>query len=99
MLSIFQNRRWDGDFLTVRRLIDEGQLGNVRWVEMAWQRWGPACLDRVYGEFALAAYHSATRRTFLTRDPSGARPLIFANRGQTLAFASMPRTISESTGK
>lgn len=40
MLSIFQNRRWDGDFLTARRLIQEGRLGNVRWVEMAWQRWG-----------------------------------------------------------
>lgn len=40
MLSIFQNRRWDGDFLTVRRLIEEGKLGHVRWVEMAWQRWG-----------------------------------------------------------
>lgn len=41
LLSIFQNRRWDGDFLTVRKLIDEGRLGDVRWIEMAWQRWGP----------------------------------------------------------
>ncbi|HRW07030.1 MAG TPA: Gfo/Idh/MocA family oxidoreductase [Caldilineaceae bacterium] len=40
LLSIFQNRRWDGDYLTVRKLMDEGQLGNVRWIEMAWQRWG-----------------------------------------------------------
>jgi scyllo-inositol 2-dehydrogenase (NADP+) len=40
LLSVFQNRRWDGDYLTVRKLMDEGQLGNVRWIEMAWQRWG-----------------------------------------------------------
>lgn len=40
LLSIFQNRRWDGDFLTVRQLMVEGKLGHVRWVEMAWQRWG-----------------------------------------------------------
>lgn len=40
MLSIFQNRRWDGDFLTVRQLINEGRLGTVRWAELAWQRWG-----------------------------------------------------------
>lgn len=40
LLSIFQNRRWDGDFLTVQKLIADGTLGNVRWVEMAWQRWG-----------------------------------------------------------
>ncbi len=40
MLSVFQNRRWDGDFLTARKLLSEGRLGNVRWIEMAWQRWG-----------------------------------------------------------
>ncbi|MEZ4734194.1 MAG: Gfo/Idh/MocA family oxidoreductase [Caldilineaceae bacterium] len=40
MLSVFQNRRWDGDFLTARRLMQEGRLGNVRWIELAWQRWG-----------------------------------------------------------
>ena len=27
MLTVFQNRRWDGDFLTVRRLVAEGALG------------------------------------------------------------------------
>lgn len=40
LLSVFQNRRWDGDYLTVRKLLEEGQLGTVRWIEMAWQRWG-----------------------------------------------------------
>lgn len=40
LLTVFQNRRWDGDFLTVQKLIAEGRLGDVRWVEMAWQRWG-----------------------------------------------------------
>src|SRR5436190_6896885 len=29
MLTVFQNRRWDGDFLTVRKLIEEGELGDV----------------------------------------------------------------------
>ncbi len=29
LLSIFHNRRWDGDFLTVRRLIAEGTLGQI----------------------------------------------------------------------
>jgi len=40
LLSVFQNRRWDGDFLTVQQLMAEGRLGTVRWMEMAWQRWG-----------------------------------------------------------
>ena len=29
MLTVYQNRRWDTDFLTVRRLIDDGRLGRV----------------------------------------------------------------------
>ncbi len=38
VLSVFQNRRWDGDFLTLRKLLDEGELGELRWLEMAWVR-------------------------------------------------------------
>ena len=33
VLSVFHNRRWDGDFLTLRRLVADGALGRV--VEMA----------------------------------------------------------------
>jgi len=40
LLSVFQNRRWDGDFLTLRALMKDGALGDVRWVEMAWQGMG-----------------------------------------------------------
>jgi len=40
LLSVFQNRRWDGDFLTVRRLLAEGRLGAVRRIEMAWTGFG-----------------------------------------------------------
>ena len=29
LLTVFQNRRWDGDFLTLRRLLAEGALGDV----------------------------------------------------------------------
>jgi predicted dehydrogenase len=41
-LTVFQNRRWDGDFLTVRRLIDEGALGRVLRFESRFERWQPA---------------------------------------------------------
>src|SRR6195952_5025482 len=33
VLSVFHNRRWDGDFLTLRRLVADGALGRV--VEMS----------------------------------------------------------------
>ncbi|MFI7447941.1 Gfo/Idh/MocA family oxidoreductase [Nonomuraea sp. NPDC049714] len=42
MLSVFHNRRWDGDFLTVRRLLDEGALGRVLRLESRFERWRPA---------------------------------------------------------
>ena len=41
LLTAFQNRRWDGDFLTVRRLIAEGALGSVHRFESRIDRWRP----------------------------------------------------------
>ncbi|MBT2382668.1 Gfo/Idh/MocA family oxidoreductase [Streptomyces sp. ISL-11] len=41
LLSAFQNRRWDNDFLTVRRLIDDGALGEVLRFESRFERWRP----------------------------------------------------------
>lgn len=35
-LTVYQNRRWDGDFQTVRRLLDGGSLGRPRAIEMGW---------------------------------------------------------------
>ncbi len=39
--SVFHNRRWDGDFLTLRRLRDEGALGEVHRLESRFERWRP----------------------------------------------------------
>ncbi|WP_424213639.1 Gfo/Idh/MocA family protein [Streptomyces sp. BI20] len=41
MLSVFQNRRWDNDFLTLRALLDAGELGEVRRFESRFERWRP----------------------------------------------------------
>ncbi|HEV2635100.1 MAG TPA: Gfo/Idh/MocA family oxidoreductase [Actinocrinis sp.] len=40
-LSVFQNRRWDGDFLTARKLIEQGDLGDVARFESRFERWRP----------------------------------------------------------
>ena len=42
LFTVFQNRRWDGDFLTLRRLIAEGALGRVHRFESRFERWRPA---------------------------------------------------------
>lgn len=41
-VTVFQNRRWDGDFRTVRRLVEDGSLGTVRRFESRFERWRPA---------------------------------------------------------
>lgn len=33
LFSVFHNRRWDGDFLTVKRVIEEGLLGDLNLLE------------------------------------------------------------------
>ncbi|GAB2699064.1 Gfo/Idh/MocA family protein [Nocardia thraciensis] len=41
LLTVFQNRRWDSDFRTVRRVIADGSLGEVRRFESRFERWRP----------------------------------------------------------
>lgn len=41
LLTVFHNRRWDGDFLTVRRLVAEKSLGDVFRFESRFERWRP----------------------------------------------------------
>lgn len=35
MLSVFHNRRWDSDFLTVKKAVDDGMLGDIFLIESA----------------------------------------------------------------
>src|SRR5215469_14468962 len=41
LLTVFQNRRWDNDFLTIRQLISAGTLGQVLRVESRFERFRP----------------------------------------------------------
>lgn len=41
VLSVYQNRRWDGDFLTLRKLLAEGEIGEVYRFESRFARWRP----------------------------------------------------------
>lgn len=41
-ITVFQNRRWDGDFRTVRDLITAGDLGDVLQFESSFGWWSPA---------------------------------------------------------
>src|ERR1700694_4944546 len=41
LLTVFHNRRWDGDMLTLRRLLDDDALGRVLRFESRYERWRP----------------------------------------------------------
>jgi predicted dehydrogenase len=41
LLTAYQNRRWDSDFLTARRLITDGRLGDIHRFESRFERWSP----------------------------------------------------------
>ena len=45
-LAAFQNRRWDSDFLTVRKLIEAGRLGAINAFHARWDRFRPVVADR-----------------------------------------------------
>lgn len=42
VLTVFHNRRWDGDFLTLRKLLGAQALGTVTRFESRFERWSPA---------------------------------------------------------
>jgi predicted dehydrogenase len=39
--SVFHNRRWDGEFLTLLRLASDGELGELLRLESRFERWRP----------------------------------------------------------
>lgn len=47
LLTIYHNRRWDGDFLTVKKLIEEGRLGQLTYFESRFDKYRP----RVWGRW------------------------------------------------
>jgi predicted dehydrogenase len=55
-LTVFQNRRLDSDFLTVRKVLASGRLGNVYRFESRYDRWVPTPKEnwREFGDPAEA---------------------------------------------
>ncbi len=46
LLTVFHNRRWDSDFLSVRQALHEGLIGEVRHFESRIERFRPQVRDR-----------------------------------------------------
>ena len=69
---------------------DFGARSDADILFLALRAWGERCVDHLVGDFAFAFHDSQTKRLILARDPMGQRPLCYARRGDTIAFASMP---------
>ena len=51
LLAPFHNRHWDGDYLTVKKLLTEDALGRLVWFQSTLDRWRPAArTDRFWKE-------------------------------------------------
>lgn len=52
VLSVFHNRRWDGDFMTLQAIIREGLLGEIKECEFRWDRYHPNATNHNWREHA-----------------------------------------------
>lgn len=46
VLSVYHNRRWDGDFLTVKKLLENNRLGDLKHYESHFDRFRPQVRQR-----------------------------------------------------
>jgi scyllo-inositol 2-dehydrogenase (NADP+) len=53
VVTAFHNRRWDADFLTVRKLIEVGTLGKIKQFESHMDRWRPTLRAERWREQAI----------------------------------------------
>lgn len=49
-LSVFQNRRYDSDFKTVKKIVEEGWLGEIKEAEFHYDRYNPALSPKLHKE-------------------------------------------------
>ena len=49
-LSVFQNRRYDSDLRTVKKILEEGWLGEIKDAEFRYDRYNPALSPKIHKE-------------------------------------------------
>jgi asparagine synthase (glutamine-hydrolysing) len=57
-------------------------------IAQAFAEWGPACLEHLNGDFAIAIWDSEQHELFLARDRFGVRPLFISEQKGEFLFAS-----------
>ena len=57
-LSVYHNRRYDSDFKTVKKILDEGWLGNIVEAEIHYDRYDPGLSYKLHKKIPTAAVGS-----------------------------------------
>ncbi|MEL6673298.1 MAG: asparagine synthase (glutamine-hydrolyzing) [Bacteroidota bacterium] len=70
--------------------------GDTEVILAAFIAWGPACLKKLNGMFALAIWDAEEQSLFLARDRMGIKPLYYALKGEELIFGSEVRALLAS---
>ena len=63
-----------------------------------YEEYGPACVEKLNGDFAFAIFDARRRRLMLARDRMGVRPLHYAWHRQGLYFASEAKALLQVPG-
>lgn len=63
-------------------------LSDAALLRQAYREWGEACVERLYGDWAFAAWHPVERKLFLARDHFGNTALYYYADERVFAFAS-----------
>jgi scyllo-inositol 2-dehydrogenase (NADP+) len=88
-LSVFHNRRWDSDVMTLQDLMARGELGEIHYAQLRWDRFRPQVVPRWremadYGGGVLydLGSHLIDQALQLFGDPDWLQADVFAQRGE-----------------
>lgn len=68
--------------------------GDTEVVLEAFRYWGPGCLNRFNGMWAIVIYNQTSKSVFLARDRYGIKPLYYMTGSEHFAFASEIKAFS-----
>jgi asparagine synthase (glutamine-hydrolysing) len=67
--------------------------GDTEVILRAFEQWGPSCVERFVGMWAIALFDTRARTLFLSRDRLGVKPLYVHQTAERLVFASEIKAI------
>ncbi len=74
---------------------EQASLPDSEFLRRAYLQWGELAPERVFGDWAFAAWHPQERRLFLARDHFGNTSLFYYSSPRVFAFASSRQTLLE----